>query len=82
MSDPRLERVTLLRLLADLDAELQAHGVRAELYVVGGAAMALAYDARRVTRDVDAVFRPQTEVYEAAARVAAQHPELGLDPAG
>lgn len=32
--------------------------------------MALAFDARRSTRDVDAVFHPKTEVYEAARRVA------------
>ncbi len=32
--------------------------------------MALAFDARRSTRDVDAVFQPNSEVYEAARRVA------------
>ena len=32
--------------------------------------MALAYDERRATRDVDAVFAPKAEVYAAAARVA------------
>src|SRR3954447_11903370 len=31
-------------------------GVVADLYVFGGAAMALAYDSRRATRDIDAVF--------------------------
>jgi len=37
--------------------------------------MALAYDARRATRDIDAVFQPKEEVYAAAAVVAAH----GLD---
>ena len=32
--------------------------------------MALAYDERRATCDVDAVFAPKAEVYAAAARVA------------
>jgi hypothetical protein len=32
--------------------------------------MALAYDTRRATRDVDAVFEPKALVYEAAAAVA------------
>ncbi len=41
-----------------------------ELYVVGGAAIALAFDERRSTRDIDAVFEPKLIVYEEAARVA------------
>lgn len=45
------------------------------MYLVGGAAIALAYDARRSTRDIDAVFEPKMAVYEAAAEVA---PRLGL----
>ena len=60
-----------------LDDELGRSGVRAELFVVGGAAMALAYDARRATVDVDAAFLPAAEVREAARRVA---DELGLEP--
>ena len=41
----------------------------------GGAAMALAYDAARVTRDVDAVFKPHGIVLEEARKVA---DDLGL----
>jgi hypothetical protein len=32
--------------------------------VFGGAAMALAYDSRRATRDVDALFKPHGVVAE------------------
>jgi hypothetical protein len=39
------------------------------MYVVGGAAIALAFDERRATRDIDAVFVPKSEVYGAARRV-------------
>lgn len=42
------------------------------MYVVGGAAIALAFDERRSTRDIDAVFEPKSTVYEAAAAVAEQ----------
>jgi hypothetical protein len=41
----------------------------------GGAAMALAYDARRATRDIDAVFQPHGVVLDEARAVAE---ELGL----
>jgi hypothetical protein len=40
------------------------------VFVVGGAAMALAYDATRVTRDVDATFLPHGIVIEEARHVA------------
>ncbi|MGO9081809.1 MAG: hypothetical protein ACLQDY_22690 [Streptosporangiaceae bacterium] len=49
----------------------------ADIFVVGGAAMALAYDAARVTRDVDARFVPHGVVLEEARRVA---DDLGLPP--
>lgn len=61
--------------LTELGAELAADGVRGELFLVGGAAMAMAYNTRRATRDIDAVFEPKQRVYEAAARLAERHPD-------
>jgi hypothetical protein len=72
-----LDRDGLLLALRSLDIELAAVGVRGEVFVVGGAAMALAYDARRATVDVDAIFVPAREVRDAAARVAQR---LDLEP--
>lgn len=73
-----MDRDEITSALAALAAELDRRGVSAEMYVVGGAAIALAFDERRATRDIDAVFEPKNAVYEAAAVVAEQ---LGL-PAG
>jgi len=53
-----LGREDIRALLDDLSAELAARGARAELFLVGGAALAVAYDATRSTRDLDAVFIP------------------------
>jgi hypothetical protein len=63
----------IVALLTDLGHELTANGLRGDLFVVGGAAMAFALNTRRATRDVDAVFEPKAEVYSAARRVAARH---------
>jgi hypothetical protein len=71
-----LNREQLLQAFQYLDEELGRVGTRADVYVVGGAAMAVAYDARRATVDVDAVFEPSLEVRHAARRVAER---LGLD---
>jgi hypothetical protein len=65
-----MNRQEIIEALTALAAELHRRGVSAEMYVVGGAAIALAFDERRATRDVDAVFEPKQVVYEAAAAVA------------
>lgn len=65
-----MDRSEILAALTALAAKLEQRGVSAEMYVVGGAAIALAFDERRATRDVDAVFEPKNAVYEAAAIVA------------
>ena len=70
----RSEIVAALTALADA---LDMQGVTGEMYVVGGAAIALAYDARRSTRDIDAVFEPKMTIYAAADEVAQR---LGLPP--
>ena len=61
MTDPGdvlLGRAELERAFTALGERLARRGVVADVFVVGGAAMALAYDAARVTRDVDARFVP------------------------
>ena len=65
-----LGREDIRALLDDLSRELAAHGARAELFLVGGAALAVAYDATRATRDLDAVFVPSDVVRQAAVVVA------------
>jgi predicted nucleotidyltransferase len=70
-------RAGLERAFTALGERLARRGVVADVFVVGGAAMALAYDATRVTRDVDARFVPHGIVLEEARRVA---DELGLPP--
>lgn len=62
-------RAKILEALGALGTELSRKGVRGQVFVVGGAAMALAYSTRRVTKDIDAVFEPKGVIYKAAAKV-------------
>ena len=66
IGDQPLSRDDIVVLLNELGAELHGQGLRGELFIVGGAEMALAYNARRATRDVDGVFEPKAKVYRAA----------------
>jgi predicted nucleotidyltransferase len=78
MSDGALlGRAELERAFAALGDRLVQRGVVADLFIVGGAAMALAYDADRVTRDVDATFVPHGVVLAEARNVAEA---MGLPP--
>ncbi len=49
------DRRALLELLGELGDRLSRRGVRANVYIIGGAAISLSFDARRATRDIDAV---------------------------
>ena len=68
-------RAEMERAFTALGERLARRGVVADVFVVGGAAMALAYDATRVTRDIDATFVPHGMVIEEARHVA---DDLGL----
>ena len=49
-----LDRDVLIELLDDLAGRLERRKVRAQIYIIGGAAMSLAFDRRRTTHDIDA----------------------------
>jgi hypothetical protein len=68
---------SMVALFDELSDHLATQDVHGTLFVVGGAAMALAYEPGRVTLDVDALFAPYHAIQEAAQIIAARH---GLTP--
>lgn len=73
MSGP-LDRERLVKLFDELSAELRFSRTRAQIYIVGGAAMSLAFDRERTTRDVDArIDTGHSRMVEAVRKVGRRH---------
>lgn len=73
MSGP-LDRERLVKLFDELSAELRFSRTRAQIYIVGGAAMSLAFDRERTTRDVDArIDTGHSRLVEAVRKVGRRH---------
>ncbi|MEX1124047.1 MAG: hypothetical protein WEE53_00135 [Acidimicrobiia bacterium] len=76
-AEVEFDRDEIKELLEELGRRLLARDVTGTIYVAGGAAVALEFPQRRVTRDVDALFGPAETVREEADAMAEQS---GLPP--
>lgn len=72
MNDALLTRSQITEALGRLAERLKVRHVVGDIYVFGGAALVMAYDAEPATRDVDAVFRPHGIVHDEAVAIAAE----------
>ncbi len=70
-----MSRSEIVRALTRLGELCASSGSKVEVAVYGGTVMMFAFDCRRATKDVDAIFRPPGVVEPLIARVAK---ELGL----
>ncbi|MUL61083.1 hypothetical protein B5P44_00590 [Mycobacterium sp. CBMA 213] len=71
MPEPLFDRNDIIAAFTDLATRLQRAGVVGQVHVIGGAAMLLAYDPDRAsTRDIDAMFSPDTPVLNAVRDIA------------
>lgn len=69
-----LDATFVRKLLTELGRRLHRRGVHVDVYIVGGAAIALSLDKRRITADVDAIFSdPDLVQHEAAALARKYH---------
>lgn len=69
----KLDRNQLYALLSELSQRLEQRGETAQFLVVGGAAIALAYNGRRTTSDIDAAFTAADTVCKIAADMSEEH---------
>lgn len=60
-------------LFEEMNDELSKSNETAEIGIVGGAVMCLVFNARKATRDVDAIFKPASLVRRIAAKVGERH---------
>src|SRR5688572_17998258 len=67
-----LTKAEILAALTRLSELAASEGVRLEMSLYGGALMLLAYDARDVTKDVNAIVHPPEIARRLVARVAAE----------
>ena len=64
-----LNREEIESALAELADQLDARNVKAKIYLVGGAVMVLAFDARFTTGDIDGSMYPTDDVLAVAAEI-------------
>ena len=65
-----LRKEDIFALLDNLNEELRLKNICGDLYLVGGAVMCMAYDARQSTHDIDCVFEPKMDIYDSVKKIA------------
>lgn len=71
MPEPLFDREDIVAAFTDLASRLQRARIVGQVHVIGGAAMLLAYEPDRAsTRDIDAMFSPDTAVTKAVRDIA------------
>ncbi len=74
-----LSKNDILKALTRLGEIAEVHGQQIQLLIVGGAAMALAYEARASTKDVDAIFLTPPEASQTRQWASQVALEMGFD---
>lgn len=64
-----LSREKIIALFDKLNERLAARGEVGEVGIVGGAVMCLVFDARKSTKDVDAIFKPTSLIRKLVAEI-------------
>jgi hypothetical protein len=65
-----MSRDEILKYLTILGRELESQGIKGEISIVGGAAIALVHNSRRNTDDIDALYEPKNIIEAVVSKIA------------
>ncbi|WP_296257438.1 DUF6036 family nucleotidyltransferase [uncultured Ezakiella sp.] len=65
-----MDRQLIEKYLLELDKRLGDKGLKGSINIYGGSCLALVYDLRGSTKDIDAIFEPKNEIYKIAEEIA------------
>ena len=68
-----LHRDDMLRFLKEINSRLKAIDKTGEVYIVGGAAISLAFGGRDATEDIDAIYKPRSEIRKIIKLMSDEH---------
>ncbi|MDR2571612.1 MAG: hypothetical protein LBD23_15155 [Oscillospiraceae bacterium] len=68
-----LHRDDILRFFEEVNSRLKTMDKTGELYIIGGAAISLAFGGRNATEDIDAIYKPRSEIRRIIKEIADEH---------
>lgn len=73
MSKEYFTKQDILRFLSIINEKLKNEDLKGEIALFGGSVMCVAYNARMLTKDVDAVFEPKNAIYKIAEEIRKEY---------
>ena len=68
-----LNKDDMLRFLKEINSRLKNMGKTGEIFIIGGAAISLAFGGRDATEDIDAIYKPRSEIRKIIKVMADEH---------
>ena len=68
-----LHRDDMLRFLKEINSRLNDLSKSGEIFIIGGAAISLAFGGRDATEDIDAIYKPRSEIRNIVKIMAVEH---------
>jgi hypothetical protein len=65
-----MQKEDILKYLNILNKKLKKKGIKGQIGLFGGTVMCLAFNARKSTKDIDAIFEPKETIYTFAKQIA------------
>ena len=65
-----MQKEDILRYLKILNKKLKQKGIKGQIGLFDGTVMCLAFNARKSTKDIDAIFKPKEQIYNFAKEIA------------